>query len=441
MNEALIKNKNNLSIWMALIAALCAALLIIAAGKYSVPIFILGLIVILIVVKPYWGLFFLTAFIPFEGLLAFGPVMSVMKGYGVFVTVASLPVILLYRIKYVSVGRLPLIYLLFVLWSFSSMIWATDVSLCLTKNITHLSLFILYLLFVFLPEDNHDALHLKGFVCGALFSALTLPLLARNMATSSDRIAAGGLNANDYAATIAIAMPLALMWFRSEKNTWMKTIPILFIPTGLLAIAFTKSRGGTIALLPFVIYALTFIKQKGLAKKILPIVFFIVSLFTLIYFAPSGYFERIREVDINSSNRFTHRLDVWIAGKNMFFDNVITGVGTGNFSLFSNKYAESSLPASGLVAHNAFISVAGELGIIGIVLFIVLIFGHFRKLWLLSQKTDDQELKILAEGLAYAFMAYLIASMSLTWEYRKVFPFILGSIMLLSRQKKHAINT
>lgn len=416
-----------------LILAVASAYIILMFDLAAILFLLLIPVAILTILKPYWGLAFLIALIPLEGLLAASPILSFMKIYGIFLVLVSLPIILLRKIKDISLNWLPLLYLAFILWSFMSFFWASDVSLNLSKNFTYLSLFILYLLIIFLPDKNNDNLHMKSFIVGAFISILLMPMAADELGSASARIAGGGLNANDYAATIAIAMPLALLWFQTEKNNWMKILPILFIPVGLIAIAYTKSRTGTLALIPFVIYSLLVFKSQNLIKKFILVFLILTSLFSLIYFAPEGYFERVRALNVEETDRFTHRLDVWIAGWNMFKDNPILGVGTGNFQVFSNQYAETFLGEGALVAHNALISVAGELGIIGALIFLFLILYHAKYgIIMLS----DPKTKILAGGLTAAFLAYIIAAMGLTWEYRKVLPLILGSIMLLSRKEK-----
>lgn len=429
--------KRNIILVTSIFLAIAVASIILMADIIALLILLLIPIVVLTILKPYWGLAFLISLIPLEGFLAAGPVLSFMKFYGIFLVFVSLPLIFFKKIKDVSLNWLPLLYLAFVLWSFMSFFWSSETSLNIAKNFTYLSLFILYLLIIFLPDKNNDTLHIKCFVVGAFLSVILIPIIGKDLITPTARIAGGGLNANDYAATIAIALPLALLWFQTEKNNWMKIIPILFIPIGLIAIAYTKSRTGTLALIPFVIYSFLIFKDQGLIKKFILLALLLTSLFSLMYFAPEGYFERVKALDVESTDRFTHRLDVWVAGWNMFKDNLLLGVGTGNFQFFSNHYAETFLREGALVAHNAIISIAGELGIIGVLIFLILIIRHAKISLLLY---NDSNSKIIAAGLIAAFSAYIIASMGLTWEYRKVLPLILGSIILLSRKEKNGIK-
>lgn len=436
MAEAVVRNKS-LLMALPILLAIVAAVIIVVPEEMAIPLLFLALVAIVTIVRPYWGLAFLVALIPIEGLLVYSPVLSFMKGYGIFLALASLPVLLLERIRTVAVGRLPVLYLAFIAWSFASLSWAIEIEPALAKNFTYVSLFILYLLILYLPKQNDETLHLKAFVTGAFLSALTIPILGDELNAASARVAGGGLNANDYASILAIALPIALMWLRIEKNAWLKLIPLVFIPVGLLAIAYTKSRTGTLALVPFAIYGFVLFWQKGMARRFSLMALFLASVFVIVFFLPPGYIDRIKALDVEASERFTHRLDVWIAGKNMVLDNPILGVGAGNFPVLSRHYAETLLREGSRVAHNSLISVAGELGIVGLVLFVILLYSHARKV---LQMKKDGDLKTITAGIFAAFAAYIIASMGLTWEYRKVLPLILGSIVLLLRKKRSEVS-
>lgn len=405
-------------------------------------IFLLPVIIfiaILTIMRPYWGLCFFMAMIPFEGLLASGPFLSFNKFYGIFLALCSL-LIMLRRVNVFSYDNLPARYLLFIFWSFISILWAHQISPNLIKNSTYLSLFILYLVIILLPEENNGILHLKFFVLSTFLSTLTIPFFAKEIFLNDPyaRLSSGGLNPNDYAGVIAIAIPFAFMWFQLERKKWLKIIPILFIPVGILAIAFTQTRTGTLALLPFVVYLAIFSRRTGLSKRFIIFLVFGISIYLLAYFAPAEYFSRLSVVfDIEGSDRFSHRLDIWQAGWNMFLSRPFLGVGTGNFHLFSPIFSDILLEEGALVAHNIFISVLGELGIIGLIIFLFLIYGHFRRnLWLIFKGQQNQETKIIASTLLVVFIAYLIIGMGMNWEYRKILPLILGNIVLLSRKRK-----
>jgi O-antigen ligase len=80
------------------------------------------------------------------------------------------------------------------------------------------------------------------------------------------------------------------------------------------------------------------------------------------------------------------RFNVWIAGFQMLAQNPLLGVGFGQFTYnvagfiraFGAIPTSPGLAQSGTMAHNTFLSVAAELGLVGLALYIFILLGVFR---------------------------------------------------------------
>jgi O-antigen ligase len=391
---------------------------------------IAGIVVLATFIWPLYGLAAFIAWLPiYEIFPAEGLFASVSKVFGVVLFLASLFNIVK-RINRVFYNREVYIYGAFVLWAFFSMVWSWDAERSMLRNFTYLQLFLLYIIIITAADRQNYPLLLKAFVIGAMLSLLTVPFGSGAHEVFYERAAGGGMDENEYASTIAVALVLALTWILTEKALWKKIIPMVFIPLGLLAIAYTKSRTGTFTLLPFVIYLATVFKSKGVGAKFITILIVTASLLTLIYLMPAGYVDRITEIN----QRAGHRFYIWSVGMKMITNNFLLGVGSGNFAVAFPKYAGSISAHRGVVAHNSFISVFGELGIVGLSLFILLFYSHFKDLltFIKNNRHDDRSI-IIAKGLLFALMAFIIASMGLADEYKKMIPFLLGSIIVLTK--------
>lgn len=277
---------------------------------------------------------------------------------------------------------------------------------------------------------------------GILLSIMTMPLFSSLMQSAEERISGGGLNENDFAALIAVAMPLALMWFHMAKKSWEKIISVIFIPAGLIAIAYTKSRGGTIALLSFILYIITSIHNKEISHKLFLSILLSGIIGITLVLAPITYYERMENIEPSSSHGLSHRLDVWSAGVNMVFHNPLFGVGTGNFPLLINKYSKVFLSEDSRAAHNTFLSVTGELGVVGLLLFLWLLISNIKNLRTLSMSRFNyrKDRKIVYQGLLFSFAAYLIACLSLSMEVKKVLPILLAPPILLILDNKNSLS-
>jgi O-antigen ligase len=390
---------------------------------------IAGVIIIITFIRPYWGLALFLAWLPMQSLFpAEGIMGSVSKWFGLVLLLASL-INIFRRIDRVFNNKEVYIYFSFVLWAFFSIIWCQNAERCVYKDFTYLQLFLLYVIIITATDRQHYPLLLKGFVIGALLSIMTIPFSSGAREVFFLRATGGGLNENEYASIIAVALVLALTWILMEPKFWKKLVPLAFIPLGFLAIAYTKSRTGSLALLPFGIYLFAVLKRKGMGVKLLTTFVVIISSLTLYYLMPEGYIDRVTNINQRAGNR----LYIWSVGLKMILDNIILGVGSGNFAVAFPKYA-GSMSSLGVVAHNSFVSVFGELGMVGISLFIWLFYSHYKDLltYFKKNRLDDRN-RIIAKGLLYAFMTFMIASLGLSWEYNKLIPFLLGSILLVTK--------
>ncbi|MCV5830779.1 hypothetical protein OFN28_29355, partial [Escherichia coli] len=77
------------------------------------------------------------------------------------------------------------------------------------------------------------------------------------------------------------------------------------------------------------------------------------------------------------------------------------------------------------VAHNMFLSVASQLGLVGLALFVGMLALGFGLAARLARSED------LGVGLALGLIAFSITGMSLTWEFEKIGYVLLGSLLCL----------
>ena len=117
----------------------------------------------------------------------------------------------------------------------------------------------------------------------------------------------------------------------------------------------------------------------------------------------------------------------------VFTERPLTGVGAGNFAFVSPNYsyhaaliAATREDGGGGVAHNMFLSVLAETGVIGFLLFGTLLLSAYASAWRLIKRGEN-----LGYGLLIGLIAYTIAGLTLTWEYVKVPYLLYGSLLAL----------
>jgi putative inorganic carbon (HCO3(-)) transporter len=163
---------------------------------------------------------------------------------------------------------------------------------------------------------------------------------------------------NDFALALISFFPFILVNLFDKSTRNLKKIPLLAATVVLLmAIYYTNSRGGFVALMA--ILAFFSFKRWGTLKGIaVASVLMVLS----VMFAPSRM-STLSPYEDSASGR----IDAWIAGLAMLKSNPIFGIGYGNFA---NLHA-------GRTAHSAFVLCMAELGLIGYFVWLALLYSSY----------------------------------------------------------------
>lgn len=217
---------------------------------------------------------------------------------------------------------------------------------------------------------------------------------------------------NLYAVFLTVSI-LAFFWkyIHSAHDLSIKKTKIFrFIPLVLVSVVFflTGSRSGFLSLFFVLIYLLWMVsKGKYLCrdfkkkKEFFKISFFVIFSFfiaqILIFFFSSGALNRALNITgVSIEARFVF----WTSAVLMFVDNLITGIGLGNYKFLMNSYGPKSYSLLGFVqyeamgssswAHNEFLQLSCEGGIFVFFILLILLIIFFVKLFkiLFTNKTQ-----------------------------------------------------
>jgi O-antigen ligase len=247
-----------------------------------------------------------------------------------------------------------------------------------------------------------------AFTVGALIAAAaTLVSYASGTVYNGEaRYAASGYDPNDLGVTIAISLPLATYAASSRKGL-LRAVAVACWPCGLAAIVLTGSRGATVAAAAGLLVLGVGLRRSPVAVCAILLCLAAVASLPLIGVLPAETWERLWTVrEELSSGTLTHRTDIWAAGVSVFKDNWVTGTGAGSF-----PFVVQPILNWYIVAHNTFIGVATELGIVGAALFVYPL-GWFA---IKSRRIDPR----LRRTLASALFTWAVGASSLSWEGRK----------------------
>lgn len=330
--------------------------------------------------------------------------------------------------------------LLFVAWSVLSLFWTQDWDMTVTRAGTYVQLMVAVWLIWELARTESRVLGLiQSYVLGALVgSAFTIynfvigrtaAQLAGDQGRSvweTSRYTIEGLNENDLGLILALSIPMALYLAASRKGALVKVLCWTQVVAGLTSILLTASRGSLLAaiaglsMLPLVLFRLPRWQRLAAVWVCLG------ALLCAAYFVPKTSWVRLEQFGSEiSEGTLTHRTTIWAAGMEAFRNHALLGVGSGAYAAAVVRAIDRPL-----VAHNTFLSVLVELGVVGA----LVLFGL-----LASMMYSALRMRYLERCLWFAvLLTWVIGVAALTWEYRKPTWFLFGLLAahISSRRKQ-----
>lgn len=251
-----------------------------------------------------------------------------------------------------------LIFLFTVLVGFSYF-WSRDQSNTLVYFTQFLQLFgMVWLLYEFTKTEKNYFSLLYAYLLGCFVSAGNT---IYNYLTSTDiyanRWVADGFNANYLAYTLSLALPIAWYLF---MNKYKPKVSLLYLPIGVFSIIITGSRTASIGLIVFLVFMGWDILKKKFKYKKRIITLLILSAPYIYSKIPTQTLMRLMstasEVSGGDLNQRTLIWDYAIASLGEV--SVLFGGGAGAF------------PIS---AHNVYLGLMVELGVVGLIVFLLII--------------------------------------------------------------------
>jgi O-antigen ligase len=310
----------------------------------------------------------------------------------------------------------------FLCWSAFTLYWSVQQAATLERIVTYAQLLALVWLVWQIARDAAQIdMLLSAYVLGCLPAiAGTIRGFRSAEAVYYQRYAGGGLDPNDLALTLALSLPMAF-YLSLRRTGWQRWLFRAYLALAATAILLTASRAGTAAMaIAFTLPFLCWKTLPGGERKVLLAGTLLLAAVSA-SLVPAASWKRLAttfgEVERGTLNS---RTLLWGAGWEAIQGRPLEGVGAG-------AYPESLVPYIGRprdftpVAHNTFVSVFVETGLIGFTLFVLFLFLTIRQLGSCPavQRTAWRVcLVVWATGVS-----------TLTWEHRKPTWFLFAAIM------------
>jgi O-antigen ligase len=233
------------------------------------------------------------------------------------------------------------------------------------------------------------------------------PIQKQNIAPWSGRITSILFQFNSLAGYLNLVIPLAIACSVLAKDRVLKFLGMACACVATLALILTQSRGGLAAFAGILVITVWFLVPRLITriKLIGGGVLACVLFFPLLL----NQFGRLQGVldDPEASSR----IYLWAAATSLFTGNPILGIGYGNYRFLFADFAFVPNAVEGSVdAHNIFLQLLSETGIIGFVSFLLLL-GSFILLAHKSMRDEAAISRIIAFGVMGAIAGTLIHGM------------------------------
>lgn len=351
--------------------------------------------------------------IPWEAVVQLPSIGTLSRGVGLF----AIPIALVA----VAVGgrrhRLHDSHLIMVgltAWTVASIAWSVRPSVTLQLAGTMLQLLAMVLLLWEFGRDGrrHRQL-LWAFVLGAMLGALAILPTAFGhdaVTTTEIRFTEGGLNENQAAFVFSMAIPVAWHLSLTSVSSLSRWAAGLYVPAGAVAAVLTGSRGGVLTLILGLSIVPLSMRRGGLRTKALALVVLATATVVVANFAPAQTIDRLRTIPTElTTGDLGSRERLWEVSWAVIGSEPVTGVGAG-----ASRFRIEPIIGVAQAPHNTYLSLAADLGVVGLGLFLLLLMSVGGR-WLRLRGREQQLVGVLLVTLVVGLLPGHREYVKVTW--------------------------
>lgn len=298
------------------------------------------------------------------------------------------------RRKFKAIFNDPLTILLFIFFLFgaASVVYSADTGKTLVESARLLVLFAVFVSIALLIDKENALLPFKAVYLASLalapltfYEGFTGKLIWQGehlLQESTIRVNATFVDPNIFARYLVLGIAAGFVLQLYTRQTSHKFLYMAGSAVLLCQLALTGSRGGAITLLVILVAALIFLPNRKAPLWILGLA---VLFGGIVFMGRPDLWERMLSVTELAGSQ---RLYLWKAALAIFADHPIFGTGLGTFqTVFESDYSHFRNfygPDGATISHTTVLTIASELGVVGLTVLAgiwAVIFGKLYKLY------------------------------------------------------------
>lgn len=326
-------------------------------------------------------------------------------------------------------------------WVVLSLLWADDVASAQSSAV-RLALSLVFLLVVYSGVRSERDLRTIAwaFVIGASLTTVYGFVAGLSLA---GRFTGGMADPNFLAAALVTAAAIGGFLLAAGERGARRVVLLVclvILASGLVA---TGSRGGLIALVITLVVGTALAGSFRSRAVAVVLVVIAVGVGFFVVFASASVKERATSISSSSS---AGRTDAWQVALAMAKDHPIVGVGLDNYPVVQSRYINGTLNLTDIIlfrrlhleAHNTYLQLLAEVGVIGLGLFAALVFGPLRTALQIGGAARSRSLEALSRGYVVGMIGLLTSYFFLSGLYEKQLWLLLGVLAVIPRVVRRA---
>jgi O-antigen ligase len=230
-------------------------------------------------------------------------------------------------------------------------------------------------------------------------------------------------NPNDLALMLNLVIPIAASLLLSSKQALQRVLLLAALSLQVIAVVLTFSRAGFLTLATTLgLYGLRLMRRPNRGLVLAALALLLLGL----PFLPSGYVDRlltIRAIESDPTGSAQARWGGTVAALDHVAEHPILGAGLGMNILVLNE--NQATGATWRAVHNTYLEYAVDLGLPGLVLFVLLLAACWKSARAAGREAGP-EMKQLAEGIEISLLGFAVAACFHPAAYQFYFFYVAG---------------
>ena len=235
---------------------------------------------------------------------------------------------------------------------------------------------------------------------------------------------------------INCATVCAYLLYQTTPQKRGRILLALSLPVFFLGLGLTFSRTGLIV--QSLVLALVWIRVVR-ERGFLMLAGSAVTLCLITLLMPTDFYKRVNSIVPaieRQQDTFGVRMRLWNVGLRMIQERPVFGVGPGNFPIGAQRYIHGDIRLVGLSAHNAYMELAAETGLVGAGLFVAILLAALaqtRRALRVARSIGARDMEMFAIMNEIALLAFAVHALTGGVEIQKFLWLLVGMSFALGR--------